>query len=145
MYRDVFGHVFNKDLVTYVRSLNTSILIYTRFPSRKHPPINIHSPQTLPYSYTQAFEPTSTHKQHTYVVYTPLSANSNPRVHDISLQIRNSYHTCPNKLFTQVRGCIALPYSYVYSHAHVITFPPVHEHTTPAPPPPPNSCIHLLP
>ena len=45
MYGNVFGHV-NKYLVTYVRSLNTSMLIYTLFSTHKHPVIDMHSPYT---------------------------------------------------------------------------------------------------
>ena len=62
MFRNVFGHVFNEDVVACVRSLNTSMLLYTLFSTHKHAVIDIHSPYTLPYSYTPASQPTNIQK-----------------------------------------------------------------------------------
>ena len=96
MYRNVFGHEFNKEIVIYVRSLNTSMLIYTLFSTPRHPEIDIHSPYTLPYSYTPASQPK--HPKVAYVVYTPWPVNSNSRVYVIALDIRNSYLNMPTHI-----------------------------------------------
>ena len=43
MYGNVFGPVYDKDVVTFVRTFTITMFIYTLFKYLKHPVIDMHS------------------------------------------------------------------------------------------------------